>query len=92
MRFNHMELTFENGTLDDVMRTEVDRFYGSIFGWTGLDVDIVGQKAHYLRVDDDWADLARRADAIQRDDLYTLRLRTLDEPAGPPTPKLPPAH
>jgi hypothetical protein len=53
MRFNHMELTFENGTLDDVMRTEVDRFYGSIFGWTGLDIDIVGQKAHYLRVDDD---------------------------------------
>jgi hypothetical protein len=53
MRFNHMELTFANGTLGDVMRAEVDRFYGSIFGWTGLDVDVVGQKAHYLRVDDD---------------------------------------
>ncbi len=53
MRFNHMELTFEHGVLDDVMRAEVDRFYGSIFGWTGTDVDVVGQKAHYLRVDDD---------------------------------------
>ncbi len=53
MRFNHMELTFAHGTLDDVMRAEVDRFYGQIFGWTGLDVDVVGQKAHYLRVDDD---------------------------------------
>jgi hypothetical protein len=53
MRFNHMELTFANGTLDDVVRAEVDRFYGSIFGWTGLDVDVVGQKAHLLHVDDD---------------------------------------
>lgn len=53
MRFNHMELTFDRGTLDDVMRAEVDRFYGSIFGWIGHDVDVVGQKAHFLRVDDD---------------------------------------
>jgi hypothetical protein len=53
MRFNHMELTFAHGTLDDVMRGEVDRFYGSIFGWTGHDVDVVGQKAHYMHVDDE---------------------------------------
>jgi hypothetical protein len=53
MRFNHMELTFADGTLDDVMRGEVDRFYGSIFGWTGHDVDVVGQKAHYMHVDDE---------------------------------------
>ena len=53
MRFNHMELTFDRGTLDDVMRAEVDRFYGSIFGWIGHDFDVVGQKAHFLRVDDD---------------------------------------
>jgi hypothetical protein len=53
MRFNHMELTFAKGMLDDATRAEIDRFYGSIFGWMGSDVDVVGQKAHYLRVDDD---------------------------------------
>ena len=53
MRFNHMELTFARNTLDDVTRAEIDRFYGAIFGWTGSDVDVVGQKAHYLRVDDE---------------------------------------
>jgi 3-oxoacyl-[acyl-carrier protein] reductase len=46
----------------------------------------------YLRADDDWEEMARCADAIQRDDLYTLRLRTLQEPAGPPTPNVPPTH
>jgi NAD(P)-dependent dehydrogenase (short-subunit alcohol dehydrogenase family) len=40
----------------------------------------------YLRVDDDWEEMARCADVIKRDDLYTLRLRTLQEPAGPPPP------
>ena len=52
MRFNHMELTFARGTLDDTMRAGVDAFYGSIFGWRGSDVDVVGQHAHYLHVDD----------------------------------------
>jgi 3-oxoacyl-[acyl-carrier protein] reductase len=46
----------------------------------------------YLRVDDDWEDMARRADAIKRDDLYTLRLRTLQQPGGPPAPARPPDH
>ena len=46
----------------------------------------------YLRVDDDWEEMARCADAIQRDDLYTLRLRTLQEPGGPATPTVPPTH
>jgi NAD(P)-dependent dehydrogenase (short-subunit alcohol dehydrogenase family) len=46
----------------------------------------------YLRVDDDWEELARNAERIQQDDLYTLRLRTLEEPAGPPTPATPPVH
>ncbi|HZR12091.1 MAG TPA: VOC family protein [Acidimicrobiia bacterium] len=52
MRFNHMELTFARGTLDDTMRADVDAFYESIFGWRGSDVDVVGQRAHYLHVDD----------------------------------------
>jgi NAD(P)-dependent dehydrogenase (short-subunit alcohol dehydrogenase family) len=40
----------------------------------------------YLRVDDDWQQLARDAERIQRDDLYTLRMRTLQDPGGPPPP------
>ena len=48
MRFNHMELTFPRGTLDDVFRKEVDDFYGDVFGWTGVDTEVVGQLAHVL--------------------------------------------
>ena len=39
----------------------------------------------YLSVDDDVAELARHADAIAQDDLYTLRVRKLQEaPSGRP--------
>jgi hypothetical protein len=51
-----------------------------------------GLSGRYLRVDDDWNELARCADAIARDDLYTLRVRTLQEPGGPPTPRTQPDH
>jgi NAD(P)-dependent dehydrogenase (short-subunit alcohol dehydrogenase family) len=46
----------------------------------------------YFRAEEDWADMARAADAIQQGDLYTLRLRTLAEPNGPPPPLTPPVH
>jgi NAD(P)-dependent dehydrogenase (short-subunit alcohol dehydrogenase family) len=46
----------------------------------------------YFRVEDDWEEMARNADQIKKDDLYTLRLRTLQEPAGPPAPMMPPIH
>ncbi len=46
----------------------------------------------YLRVEEDWREVARKAPLIQQNDLYTLRLRTLDEPAGPPAPTRPPIH
>jgi NAD(P)-dependent dehydrogenase (short-subunit alcohol dehydrogenase family) len=46
----------------------------------------------YLRVDDDWEELARNAERITKDDLYTLRVRTLEEPGGPPAPLRPPDH
>lgn len=52
LRFNHMELTFPPGTLDDAFRREVAAFYGEIFGWESSDVDVVGQRCQYLRVDD----------------------------------------
>ncbi len=48
MRFNHMELTFPQGTLTTEFREEVDAFYGSVFGWTGVDTEVVGQLCHIL--------------------------------------------
>jgi hypothetical protein len=52
MRFNHMELTFPVGTLDDVFRKEVDAFYGDVFGWIGVDTEVVGQLCHVLLTGD----------------------------------------
>ena len=52
MRFNHMELTFPRGTLDDVFRKEVDDFYCDVFGWTAVDTEVVGQLAHILLTGD----------------------------------------
>src|SRR5215211_2464413 len=48
MRFNHMELTFPRGTLTTELREEIDAFYGSVFGWTGVDTEVVGQLCHIL--------------------------------------------
>lgn len=52
MRFNHMELTLPPGTLDRRFRDDVARFYGELFGWTQMDVDLLGQSCLYLQVDD----------------------------------------
>jgi NAD(P)-dependent dehydrogenase (short-subunit alcohol dehydrogenase family) len=46
----------------------------------------------YFRVEEDWEEVARNAEQIAKDDLYTLRLRSLSEPAGPPAPARPPDH
>jgi hypothetical protein len=48
MRFNHMELTFTRGTLTTELREEIDVFYGGVFGWTGVDTEVVGQMCHIL--------------------------------------------
>ena len=48
MRFNHMELTFPQGTLTKEFREEIDGFYGSVFGWIGVDTEVVGQLCHIL--------------------------------------------
>jgi hypothetical protein len=53
MRFNHMELTFPIGTLTKEFREEVDAFYGSVFGWSSLDTEVVGQMCHLLMPDPD---------------------------------------
>ncbi len=48
LRFNHMELTFPRGTLTTEFREEVDAFWGGIFGFTGIDTEVVGQLCHIL--------------------------------------------
>jgi hypothetical protein len=53
MRFNHMEMTFPIGSLTQELREEIDAFYGSIFGWTALDTEVVGQSCHLLMPDPD---------------------------------------
>jgi NAD(P)-dependent dehydrogenase (short-subunit alcohol dehydrogenase family) len=60
-----------------------------VFLASGRGDDLSGR---YLRVEDDWEQIARSAEVVKRDDLYTLRLRTLQEPAGPTTPTSPPIH
>jgi hypothetical protein len=53
MRFNHMELTFPVDTLTKEFRDEVDAFYGSVFGWSATDAEVVGQQCHLLQPDDE---------------------------------------
>jgi hypothetical protein len=53
MRFNHLELTFPVGGLTTTLREEIDAFYGSVFGWEGLDTDVVGQSCHLLLSESD---------------------------------------
>ena len=48
LRFNHMELTFPPGTLTPEFRARVDEFYGGIFGFKGIDTEVVGQLCHIL--------------------------------------------
>ncbi len=51
-RFNHMELSFEKGTLTQQFRDEVDAFYGDVLGWRTLDTEVIGQLCHLLLPDD----------------------------------------
>lgn len=52
MRFNHMELTFAEGTLDDKMRADIKSFYGDVLGWETMDIPLLGQMTYYLAPDD----------------------------------------
>jgi hypothetical protein len=46
-----MEMTFPIGSLTESFREEIDAFYGSIFGWSALDTEVVGQSCHLLMPD-----------------------------------------
>jgi hypothetical protein len=43
-----MELTVPVGTLTTTRREEIDAFYGSIFGWSGFDIDVAGRPCRLL--------------------------------------------
>ena len=53
MRFNHVEFTFEPGTLDAARRRDINEFYGDLFGWEGHDIELHGQTCFYVTVDAD---------------------------------------
>ena len=52
IRFNHMELTVAEGALDDAMRSDLQRFYGDVLGWTTMDIPLLGQSTFYMSPDD----------------------------------------
>jgi hypothetical protein len=52
MRFNHMELTVQRGSLNERLREDIRSFYGEEFGWTTLDIPLLGQNTLYLSPDD----------------------------------------
>ena len=51
-RFNHMELTFPKGTLDEAARKDIGAFYGEMFNWNGFDVELFKQTNFILTSDD----------------------------------------
>jgi len=51
-RFNHMELTFPPGGLDEATRRDIAAFYGEMFGWSGTDV-VLFDKVNFLLTGDD---------------------------------------
>lgn len=52
MRFNHMELTFASGSLDEKMRADIKSFYGDVLGWQTMDIPLLGQMTYFLAPDD----------------------------------------
>jgi NAD(P)-dependent dehydrogenase (short-subunit alcohol dehydrogenase family) len=77
-------------TEDPSLGTPVSRVADlSVFLASGRGDKLSGR---YFRAEEDWEEMARAADAIQQGDLYTLRLRTLAEPHGPPPPQSPQVH
>jgi hypothetical protein len=52
MRFNHMELTFGRGELNEEMRADIDRFYGDVLNWRCSPYELFGQAGHLLLPDE----------------------------------------
>ena len=47
-----MELTFPRGALDETTRADIAAFYGEMFGWRGVDVELFDQKNFLLAGED----------------------------------------
>ncbi len=52
VRFNHMELTFARGALDQARRDDIEAFYGGVLGWRTGPYELFGQVGHMLHPDD----------------------------------------
>jgi hypothetical protein len=48
VRFNHMVLTFPKGELDKQMRSDINSFYTSVFGWESTDLSVRGESGYLL--------------------------------------------
>ncbi len=53
MRINHMELTFAEGELSSSLKQQINDFYQAVFGWSTLEIDIVGQQALLIMIDEE---------------------------------------
>ena len=52
MRFNHMEMTFARGELDEAVRGDIGSFYGEVLGWRCEPYELFGQLGHLLVPDE----------------------------------------
>ncbi len=52
MRFNHMEMTFGRGALDEAVRDDIGSFYGEVLGWRCEPYELHGQLGHLLVPDE----------------------------------------
>ena len=52
MRFNHMEMTFARGALDEARRGDIGSFYGEVLGWRCETYELFGQLGHLLVPDE----------------------------------------
>ncbi len=52
MRFNHMEITVEPGTLDEPNRSELIDFYQGLFGWQSIAPEVFDKSDLLFMVDE----------------------------------------
>lgn len=53
VRINHMELTFEPGSLTAELREQIKDFYGNVFGFEVKEVNILNQNALLINLDEE---------------------------------------
>jgi len=53
VRINHMELTFQPGSLTEDLREQIKDFYGDVFGFEVREVNILSQNALLMNLDEE---------------------------------------